>query len=399
LKNNPDNIAPFEANVEAVMHISTRHFLRSGPSTACKRKGRCPRPGPQSCQQLYASGKTQAFELQMVRDDGSRLWVSVTTNISHSYSPTGAATLRVMLMDISERHQLALALLAKNTALALARHRAESACRAKSDFLTSMSHELSAPLKALLVFAQLVETGTPAPTAAQQSALAQILQGGWQALGLVNEVRELASLESGQAALRISHEFLADVLLHCQTVIAPQADAAGIAVSFPLFTQPCRVQADRQRLAQVLLNLLSNAIKTSQPYGKVVVRWSLRPEQRVRISVRDSGPGLSAEQLARLFEPFGHPTPAQSAGCGMELVVSQRLVELMGGQRQLTAKRLIASKNIAACAIGTVVASRFGINSRAYVRQRTERITCRHLSSPGIGKTRARVLICLRLFQ
>ncbi len=120
---------------------------------------------------------------------------------------------------------------------------------------------------------------------------------------------------------------LEEVLQDCQTMIAPQAAASGIQISFPRFEQTCLVHAGRRRVKQVLVNLLSNAIKYNRPHGVVEVAWSLRSTARVRISVKDSGMGLAAEQLTQLFQPFnrlGQETGAQE-GTGIGLV------ELMGG--------------------------------------------------------------------
>jgi PAS domain S-box-containing protein len=286
----------------------------------------------QSCQRLQASGQTQTCELQLHKDNGAVIWVNLSVNAGKSIS--GVATLRVMLKDITVRVQLDQQLREKNAELLLARQVADKANRAKSEFLTSMSHELRSPLNAILGFAQLMEAGATAPTKAQRMAIDQILHGGWYLLDLVNEILDLASIESGQLSLSMAPESLADVMLDCQAMIEPKATAGGIQVSFPSIEQGCQVQADRRRLKQVLVNLLSNAIKYNRPKGTVAVSWELRPGARVRVEVKDSGNGLAADQLAQLFQPFnrlGQETTAVE-GTGIGLVVSKRLVEMMGGQ-------------------------------------------------------------------
>jgi signal transduction histidine kinase len=123
------------------------------------------------------------------------------------------------------------------------------------------------------------------------------------------------------------------VLQDCQTLIEPLATSSGIQISFPVFEVPCQVLVDRRRLKQVMINLLSNAIKYNHRQGTVDVTWSLRPNRRVRVSVQDSGQGLSADQLAHLFQPFnrlGQETGSVE-GTGIGLVVSKQLVDLMGG--------------------------------------------------------------------
>jgi CheY-like chemotaxis protein len=117
-------------------------------------------------------------------------------------------------------------------------------------------------------------------------------------------------------------------------MIEPQARKTGIRVGFPEFDGPCFVRADRTRLKQVLINLLSNAMKYNRPGGAVELTWRAQPAQRLRISVQDTGNGLSAEQCAELFQPFNRLGQEASTeeGTGIGLVVSKRLVELMGGE-------------------------------------------------------------------
>lgn len=149
----------------------------------------------QSCLPLQSDGQTQTCELQMIRSDGVPFWVSLSANRATNLA--GEAMLRVTLKDITERKQLDMQLEEKNQELERTRQIADKANHAKSDFLTSMSHELRSPLNAILGFAQLMEAGTPAPTAAQKSAIDQIIHGGWYLLELVNEILDLASIESG----------------------------------------------------------------------------------------------------------------------------------------------------------------------------------------------------------
>jgi signal transduction histidine kinase len=179
-----------------------------------------------------------------------------------------------------------------------------------------------------------MESGKPPPTPAQKSSIDQIIHGGWYLLGLVNEILDLASIESGQLALALANESLADILADCQTMIEPQATARGIVVNFPVFAQPCLVQADRRRLKQVVINLLSNAIKYNRQHGTVHVTFSRPAPGQVRLSVQDDGLGLTPEQVANLFQPFnrlGQERGVQE-GTGIGLAVSKRLVEMMGGR-------------------------------------------------------------------
>ena len=211
---------------------------------------------------------------------------------------------------------------------------ADKANRAKSDFLSSMSHELRTPLNAILGFAQLVETGTPVPTPSQKRNLDQILKAGWYLLELINEILDLALIESGRLSLSIESVSLDDVMLECRAMIEPQAQKRGLRMSFPAFVAPRFVNADRTRLKQVLINLLYNAVKYNKPGGAVSVEYALVTPNSIRISICDTGLGLSPEELKQLFQPFNRLGKEASSeeGTGIGLVVTKRLVEMMGGR-------------------------------------------------------------------
>ena len=229
--------------------------------------------------------------------------------------------------DVTERKRMDLE-------LERAKSVAEKANLAKSEFLSSMSHELRSPLNAILGFAQLMESGTPSLSVGQKGSIDQILQAGWYLLELINEILDLALIESGKLSLSLEHMSLPEVLLDCQAMIEPQAQKSGIRMSFPKFDCPHFVNADRTRVKQVLINLLTNAIKYNRTAGKVEVSCSENNAGRIRISVQDTGEGLSQDKLAQLFQPFNRLGQEASAeeGTGIGLVVSKRLVELMGGE-------------------------------------------------------------------
>lgn len=210
---------------------------------------------------------------------------------------------------------------------------AEKANRAKTDFLSAMSHELRTPLNAILGFAQLMGTGTPPPTPSQKRNLDQILKAGWYLLELINEILDLALIESGKVTLSREAVSLSEVMLECRAMIEPQAQKRGIGMTFPRFDIPRFVKADRTRVKQVLINLLFNAVKYNKPCGAVAVECTLSPPDSIRISVRDTGAGLAPEQLAQLFQPFNRlgREAGVEEGTGIGLVVTKQLVELMGG--------------------------------------------------------------------
>jgi PAS domain S-box-containing protein len=236
--------------------------------------------------------------------------------------------------DITERRILDQALQETNVALQGAKLAAEKANLAKSDFLSNMSHELRSPLNAILGFAQLMESGTPPPTLAQRQSIDQILQAGWYLLELINEILDLALIESGKLSLSPEPTSLADVLSDCRGMIAPLAVKSGVGLTFPRFADAPFVKADRTRVKQVLINLLTNAIKYNRAGGSVEVICTMSATQRTRIAVHDTGNGLSPEKLAQLFQPFNRlgQESGSEEGTGIGLVVSKRLTELMGGE-------------------------------------------------------------------
>ena len=140
-------------------------------------------------------------------------------------------------------------------------------------------------------------------------------------------------IESGKLSLSLEPVSLAEVMSECQAMIEPQAQKRGISMTFPQFDIPFLVDADRTRVKQVLINLLSNAIKYNRERGTVEVTCAVSSPERIRISVKDTGAGLPPEKLAQLFQPFNRLGQEGSAeeGTGIGLVVSKRLVELMGG--------------------------------------------------------------------
>jgi signal transduction histidine kinase len=196
-----------------------------------------------------------------------------------------------------------------------------------------MSHELRTPLNAILGFAQLMESNVPPMTKPQQQCIDQILKGGWHLLELVNKILDLTVIESGKLSLSREPGSLTDIVRECLSMTEPLAQRRGIRVTFPQSEISYLVNTDRARLKQILINLLSNAVKYNVDGGTISVNCIARTVNRVRLSVTDSGAGLSPENLAQLFQPFNRlgPQTNMAEGTGIGLVVCKRLIESMGG--------------------------------------------------------------------
>ena len=290
-------------------------------------------PGFEALVFKASRGIEDTYELTYVRKNGSRFPAVVSVT---ALRDAREAIIGYLLIgtDNTARKQAEGARLEMNAELTRAKLLAEKANQAKSDFLFSMSHELRSPLNAILGFAQLIDSGVPAPTPSQKESIDQIMQAGWYLLELINEILDLSLIESGKLSLLPEDMSVAEVLAGCHAMIEPQAQKSGIRLLFPTFEGACFVKADRTRVKQVIVNLLSNAIKYNCAGGVVEVTCHAHSPERIRISFRDTGAGLSAEKLAQLFQPFnrlGQESGAEE-GMGIGLVVSKRLVELMGGE-------------------------------------------------------------------
>ena len=282
-------------------------------------------PGFEALAFKASRGIEDIYELTYICKDGSRFPAIVSiTALRDDYGDIIGYLL--IGTDNSVRKQVELEL---NKAMAVA----EKANLAKSDFLSSMSHELRTPLSAILGFAQLMESGSPVPTPTQKRSIDQILQAGWYLLELINEILDLALIESGKLSLSLEPISLAEVMQECRAMIEPQAKKRGIGVVFPAFATPYFVKADRTRVKQVLINLLTNAIKYNKAGGTVDVKCITDIPGRIRIRVEDTGEGLTAEKLAQLFQPFNRLGQEANVeqGTGIGLVVAKRLIEWMGG--------------------------------------------------------------------
>ena len=221
-----------------------------------------------------------------------------------------------------------------NRDLLAATREAENANRAKSEFLSNMSHELRTPLNAIIGFGQLLSHADVAGGNAERNRgfVQHIVDAGNHLLTLINEILNLAQIESGNVSISLEPVDLREVLEECHALTRTASAQRGIRLVFPMETT-LHVNADRTRLKQVLLNLLSNAVKYNREHGAVIVECTAGDHGRVRVAVQDTGAGLTPEQLRQLFQPFNRLGRDKSniEGSGIGLALTKRLVELMGG--------------------------------------------------------------------
>jgi PAS domain S-box-containing protein len=297
--------------------------------------------------QVFANGSVTDYPLTIRHTDGRLIDVLYHASL---YRDAKGEVLGVFAAarDVTESNRLAQILVEKNTDLMIstaelkfAKTLAEDANLAKSEFLFSMSHELRTPLNAILGFAQLMESDSPPPNPNQRDGIEQILKAGWHLLTLINEILDLTKVESGEVPLSQESVSLATVMFEARRMIEPQSLSANIAITFPPVDMNFYIHADHTRVKQVLINLLSNAIKYNRQKGIVEVSCTEITSDRIRISVRDTGAGLSPEDQAQLFQPFnrlGKEVGSQE-GSGIGLVVCKQLVELMNGSIGMESKQ------------------------------------------------------------
>ncbi len=278
------------------------------------------------------------FERDFLRRDGGYLILEIYDSLI--YDRAGEITgIRSVLLDVTDR-RLAEQLLANEVtererltvALRRSKEEAEKANRAKSEFLSRMSHELRTPLNAILGFAQLLEM-SPLDRD-KREAVGQILKAGQHLLGLINEVLEISRIEAGRLSLSPEPVLISSAIQETLDLLTPMAVRRNIMLRDEVGKDRRRyVVADQQRLKQVLLNLISNAIKYNSDDGTVTIAAEEIDGSRLRVKVRDTGPGVKPENQAKLFIPFERLGAEQTGveGTGLGLALSKRLLEMMGG--------------------------------------------------------------------
>ncbi len=276
-------------------------------------------------------------EITMLHGDGRHFEAEVASSV---YTDTaGRSMSSLVIRDVTEQRRAQAGLRAKELA--------ERANRAKSEFVARMSHELRTPLNAILGFSEVLQLDAQHPlTPDQHERLGHVQRAGDHLLLLINDLLDLSRIEAGALKVQLEDVDVLDVVNEAKREVAAQASARQVHVRVKAPAGGLVIaRGDRTRLRQVVLNLLSNAIKYNRPEGRVSVQIATTAK-RLRLSVRDSGLGMSPSQLDTLFEPFNRLGREASMieGTGIGLVIARNLVELMGGTLKVRSQAGVGSE-------------------------------------------------------
>ncbi len=284
-----------------------------------------------------SAGNVWHGEIKNKAKDGSFYWVESTIlpMINEQGKPEQYVAIRTDITAIKElevkQHEINAQLVDAISRLDDEKENANKANKAKSEFLSSMSHELRTPLNAILGFAQLLEMDTETPlTEDQEESIHHILSSGKHLLSLINDVLELSAIEAGKTVLSMEAVNLKDIVAETVVLLDPLVGSMTLRVASDL---EVIVNADYTKLKQVLINLVSNAIKYNRENGSVTIDWRVTAENTIRISIIDTGIGISKANKHQIFGAFNRlgQELSEIEGTGIGLVVTKNLVEIMGG--------------------------------------------------------------------
>jgi PAS domain S-box-containing protein len=275
---------------------------------------------------VHDADEVTNFESEVFRRDGSRLWISESVRVVR-HAAGGVDHFEGVATDITQKREAARALQA-------AKEAADAASRAKSYFLASVSHELRTPLNGILGYTQILRRDG-ALTDRQRDGIRVIHESADHLLALINDVLDLSKIEAGRIELHPADFDLPDFAAGVERVFIPRAKEKNLLFESAVATDlPRFVRGDEQRLRQIVFNLVANAVKFTAA-GGVVFSVQRADGDAVRFSVSDTGPGIAADDVKKLFEPFsqvGHQTGAAATGTGLGLAISRSLVERLGGK-------------------------------------------------------------------
>jgi len=276
--------------------------------------------------QVFKDGQAQSkYEEVFWKKDGSALLAEyICTPIYEDEKIVGAV---VTFRDILRRKRV-------EEALVQAKEEAERANRAKSDFLSRMSYELRTPLNSILGFAQILEMDKiDRLTQRQKPWVSQVRKAGDHLLELINEILDLARIESGKMAVSMENVDVVPLMKEVLVLIMPMSKEKKIKLVNMVSIPSLMVYGDRIRLKQVFLNLLSNAVKYNIENGIISIYYRKTSEGKIRIGIEDSGIGVSKDKIDDLFEPFARldADDSEIEGTGIGLTITRRLVEQMRG--------------------------------------------------------------------
>lgn len=275
------------------------------------------------------------FEKRFIRQDGSVVWTDVnisTLRLSGDNEPRAIA----QIMDITDKKE-------SEAALISAKEQAEMANRTKSEFLANMSHELRTPLNSIIGFSQILMSEMFGNLGNERYVeySRDIHDSSTHLLSVISDILDISKIEAGEATVMPSAIDIPETIRSCVTMIETRAEMKGIEIEINLPNALPKLYVDIRQQKQILLNLLSNAVKFTPDDGKIVVTARVEPEGSICIEVRDNGIGIAAEDMEKIFEPFGQVQSKPNRpheGTGLGLSLSKSLTELNGGRLKLVSE-------------------------------------------------------------
>lgn len=288
-------------------------------------------------------------EGQRIRSDGSTFWAGISLTVLREADGTLLGFAKVT-RDLTARHATEAALQAASDAAEVLRA-GQEANRSKSEFLTTLSHEIRTPINAIIGYADLLDMASDSLTEEQRLHVQRIRAGGSHLLGLVNDTLDLSRLEAEQMPVAEATEQIGPVVQAALALVEPQAKAKVLRIKNEVsgFAAETPYRGDEERVRQILVNLIGNAVKFTPQGGRITISAGTAeqatPGAEMKnggpwawIRVEDTGPGIPTERLAAIFEPFEQVdmSGGQHGGSGLGITISRRMARLMGGD--LTAR-------------------------------------------------------------